>query len=237
MSVTTARDLIEKSLKEILVLGIQDTITADELNDGLDALNLMLDTWWSERLACFALRRETFALVQGQQTYTIGPGGNFNTTWPMRIAYATASLQNVDYPLEIVDAGVWESIPYKLSQGIPMCLFYDRQWPLGNINLFPIPPQSGLSLRIDSYERLQSFATLTTNIDLPPGYARAIITNLAVEQCSQYNKKPADDLVKRAAESKAWVKRLNRTDAVSAFDPMILGNRAGYNVWGDTYLL
>jgi len=237
MAVTTARDLIEKSLKEILVLGIQDTITAEELNDGLDALNLMLDTWWTERLACFTLRRETFNLVSGQQTYTIGPGGNFNTTWPVRIAYATVSYLNVNYPLEIIDAGIWDAITYKQNSGIPMSMFYDRQYPLGNINVYPIPPSTGFTILLDSYERLQSFATLTDNINLPPGYARALIKNLAVEQAPQYNKKVSPELRAQALESKGWVKRINRTDVVSSFDPTILRNVAGYNVWGDTSLL
>jgi hypothetical protein len=236
MAVTTAADLIEASLREILVLGIQDTITSDELGDGLDALNLMLETWWTERLACFALKQESFALTSGVGSYTIGPTGVFITTRPVKLAGGFIRFNAVDYPLQMVDQLTYNRIPYKTNGGTPYILFYDAQYPDGTLYLYFVPGATGMSLFIDSYLQIQSFADLSTQISLPPGYKRAIIKNLAVEQASQYNKKPAEDLVRIAKEAKAWVKRVNNPLTLSSFDPMILGRSAGYNPWGDTWL-
>lgn len=236
MSVTTAADMIEDSLKEILVLGIQDTITPDELNDGLDALNLMLETWWTERLACFALKQENFTLTSGVPSYTIGPTGVFVTTRPEKIIGAFVRFQNVDYSLQIIDQLLYNRIPFKSNGGIPYALFYDTQYPDGTIYLYLVPGTAGMSLYINSQLQIQSFTGLTTPISLPPGYKRAIIKNLAVEQCSQYNKKPSEDLLRLAKESKAWLKRINNTDITARFDGILIGRNAGYNVWGDIWL-
>lgn len=232
MAVTTARDLIEKSLKEILVLGVQDTLTALELQDGLDALNLMLDSWWLEKLAVFALRRESFALTNNVATYTIGTGGAFNTTRPVRLFNAFVRYNNVDFPLVLIDNVTYDSIPYKANGGLPQVLFYDPQYPLASINLYPVPSPAGMTLFIDSYLQIRSFTSLTDAIDLPPGYARAIIKNLAVEQAPQYNKTVTKDLAAQAAVSKGAIKRNNQVQIVSTFDPAILGNYQGSSLYG-----
>lgn len=233
MSVTTAADIITKSLKEILVLGVQDTITSDELQDGLDALNLMLETWWTERLMCFALRQESFPLVSGTASYTIGPTGVFATTRPMKIEGGFVRYQGVDYPVKMIDQLTYNRIPVKTNGGIPYVMFYDSQYPDGTLYLYLVPGTTSMTLFIDSYLQLQSFPDLATPINLPPGYMRAIQKNLAVEQCSSYNKKPSKDLMDLATQSKAWVKRINNTERISQFDSPLLGRNPWYNPWGD----
>lgn len=235
MSVTTAGDIINKALTEILVLGIQDTITALELGDGLDQLNLMLESWSLERLACYALQQNAFALTSGTASYTIGTGGAINVTRPITLYNTFITFQGVTYPMQEVDSVTWDNIPYKATGGIPRALWYDSQFPLGVINIYPVPSTAGMTLNLDSQLLLQQFTDVTTLISLPPGYKRALIKNLAVEMCSSYSRTPAPDLVKLAREAKGNLKRINHQQVLSTFDPAILANRAGYNVWGDSY--
>ena len=135
MAVTTAGDLVRGALNDILVLGTQDTLASQDMDDGIDTLNLMLDSWWNSSLAVYAFKQENFPLSAGVGAYTIGTGGTFNTDRPTRIVNAFARYQSVDYPVKPIDRLQYDPIPYKTTQGIPMVLFYDSAYPLGTINL------------------------------------------------------------------------------------------------------
>lgn len=235
MSVTTAGDIIRKSLQEILVLGVQDSITSSELDDGLDMLNLMLESWSLEKLSCYALQQNAHPLTVGVQTYTIGTGGAINVPRPLTLYNTFITFQGVTYPMQEVDSVTWDNIPFKGTGGIPRVVWYDTQFPLGVINIYPQPSTTGMTLNLDSQLLLQQFPDVTTLISLPPGYKRALIKNLAVEQCSIYSRQPTEDLLKVARESKGNLKRINHQQVLSTYDPAILSNRAGYNVWGDSY--
>lgn len=236
MAITTAGDLIRKALGKILVLGKQDTLASADLDDGLDALNAMLNSWWTgESLAVFAIEQETFTTTAGVASYTIGPGATWNTTRPIRVLPSVANYQSVDYPVQVIDRLQYDPIPYKQPQGIPMVLFYDREYPIGTIYLYPVPSPSGITIRLDTYQQLQSFASIATPINLPPGYIRAIINNLAIELAPDYNKDVPQSLAKVAAESKGNLKRNNRQDVLAKFDGALLYGSLAYNVYSDTY--
>ena len=235
MAITTAGDIVRGALSKILVNNVQDTISAADMVLGLDALNVMLDSWWTEKLACYAVKQENFPLTPGVGSYTIGATGDWVTTRPLKIINAFARFDGVDFPVPPIDRVQYDRIPYKSTQGIPMALFYDAAYPLGTINLYPVPQQTAGTLFFDSYLQIQSFADATTAIDLPPGYARALIFNLAVEICDDYAVTPSASMVAVARESKANLKRLNQQDIIAQYDYALLYNSTAYNVISDTY--
>lgn len=235
MAISTAGDIVRAALGKILSLGKQDTLAASEADDGLDALNAMLDSWWAgESLAVYAIRQESFPMTAAVGTYDIGPAATWNTTRPTRIVNAVATFQGVDYPVTPIDRLQFDAIPYKATQGVPLVLFYDRAYPAGAITLYPIP-NLAMTLKVDTYQQIQSFANLTDPIDLPPGYARALINNLAIELAADYGMDPAATVVKIAAESKGNLKRLNRQDVVAKYDAALVYGSGVYNVFSDTY--
>ena len=56
--------------------------------DAFAILNAMLDSWNTERLTVFSIKQHDQNLVPLQQTYTIGPGGDWNAPRPSRIERA-----------------------------------------------------------------------------------------------------------------------------------------------------
>jgi hypothetical protein len=77
----------------------------------------------------FRINVEQFALVANQQTYTMGTGGNFNTTRPVKLVPGCKyTLSNgVDRQLTVLtDRKSWDEIPYKALQAPPQALFYDE---------------------------------------------------------------------------------------------------------------
>lgn len=233
MALSTAGDLIRAALGKLLVLGTQDTLADADMQTGLDGLNAMLDSWWLQSLAVYTIEQQNFPLTANVGAYTIGPGGTWNTTRPPRIVNAFARFQGVDYPVNPIDRLQYDPIPYKTTGGIPMVLFYDREFPLGTVNLYPVP-NLAMDLYIDSYQQVRSFANVADPINLPPGYARAIIFNLAVELAADYGKAVPPDVAMIAKESLGVLKRANAQDRTLKYDYALLNNLA-YNVYSDTY--
>jgi hypothetical protein len=112
---TTASDIVSRSLRLIGVLGQgRRTLTANELADGIDALNSMLESFSLERLMVYQILEENFSLVIGTGSYTIGTGGTFNTTRPVKIENAfLRDSSNNDYSLALIDNAQYDSIPLK----------------------------------------------------------------------------------------------------------------------------
>jgi hypothetical protein len=236
MAITTAGDLIRKALGKLLVIGTQDTLTSGELADGLDALNLMLDSWRLERLLLWAMKTDTHVLTGGQSAYTIGPGGDINTIRPTQIQNAFVRSANVDYPIDPIGQVQYDALAYKLTQGIPRKMFYNPGYPLGTINLYPVPLSSAYTLHVNSYGELESFGNIADVYSLAPGYARAVIFNLALELAPDFNKAAPPEVVRMAAQSKRYIKRVNSPDVRMSADAAILRDGGIYDITSDQFI-
>lgn len=182
---TTARTIIKRALQKNGVLTKGESPSADEASDGLSALNDLIGSWSNDSLLIYARLSESFPLVSGQASYTIGSGGNFNTTRPLQILTAFTRIGSIDYHMDIVNGIEYDKITQKnISSSIPDVLFYDGNNPLGTITIYPVPTTGDLYIR--SEKQLSEFTTLDTDIDFPPGWERALIFNLAIELASEY---------------------------------------------------
>lgn len=225
----TALDLIQASMRMIGVLASGESLSANEATDALSSLNRMLATWSNENLLIYSKTLETFTLVSNQQSYTMGSGGNFNTTRPQLIENAslrtTSSSTALDLPIEIIDKDQWASISVKsIASSIPTKLFVQSTYPLATLWLWPIPSDAN-TLVLWSWKTLSSIATTAATVDLPPGYEDAIIWNLAVRLGPEYGR-PADPMVvAEAAESKAAIKRMNHKPQLLTIDSALLSHR------------
>lgn len=205
----TPSTMIVSALIKIGEKAVGGTLTTAEQTEYLQRLNQMLELWANDGLICFASQTDSKALTTGLGAYTIGTGGDINVTWPTKIQSAyTVDSSNVSRTISIVGNDEWEAITLKqLGNIFPTDLWYDNSYPLGTINLWP-KPVAGLTLYITSYQRLQSFALISTTVSLPPGYEKAIIDNLACD-LALGQVEPSPSLVKSAAQGLAMLKRNN----------------------------
>lgn len=224
---TTPENIIRRSMRLIQAIGTGETATADEITDGLDALNAMLDSWWNERIAVFAIEERSFALTPGTQNYPIGPAAAapFDVQRPLKIESAYVRLQSVDYPMLVVDYGRWAGISYKPLQGIPEWLYYEPTTPEGEIFLWPIPSQA-MELFIGTRRQIQSFTTSNDTINMPPGYVDALCYNLAVKIAPEYEREVPPVVAAEAIKTLANIKRLNATPpGIMRSDTVFLDSR------------
>src|SRR4051812_35692083 len=82
---TTAQDVIEGALMLSRAVGVDETLTARELDDGLRIFNDLLENWSTQKLAVYGQQNQTFNTIANQASYSIGPAGTWNTVRPVRI--------------------------------------------------------------------------------------------------------------------------------------------------------
>ncbi len=238
---TTASQIITRAGRALGYLGRTEVLSAGDANDGLIAMNAMLDSWSNESLMSFFTLERSFALVVGQTAYTIGAGGNINATRPFNIIRAfIRDVNNLDYPIQVVPMDRWNDIGQKtITSQIPNTLFYDPQYPLGVINIFP-SPLLNYTVFFDSTSDQLDLAALTTSISLPVGYERAYVLNLALELMNVGFPMMLDDkafamLVKNASEAKGNIKRANIKEVISEYDSAVVSrSQATYNIYSDS---
>lgn len=223
----TALSMIKKSMRLIGAIGSNETPTATEADDALNALNVMLDAWSIERLLVYQITQETFTWASGNASRTIGSSGDFNTTRPTKIENGFTRISDIDYHYRVVDKETYDAIKDKTTKSsYPEIVYYSQASPLGTIYGWPVP-SAAISFYLNSWKQLQQFSALTTTVALPAGYQRAIEYNLAIELHGEYPELPLPaSVVKIAGESKAVLKSLNRPSMIAQVDIGLSGRRS-----------
>ena len=208
----TAQELILEAHK---LLGNKDSgeaLTAVEKDDGLVALNDMLDGFSTEGLMIYQVIQETYTWPAATTTRTIGSGADFNTNRPEKIEEGTffRDSSNIDYPPKIAhNRSTYDAIVDKtVTSTYPELIFYDPSITWGTIYVYPVPA-AALTLHLNAWRQLQVFDTLTEALSLPRGYARMIKYNLAVELESIVGLPLAPKAHRIAQQSKTSIKRIN----------------------------
>lgn len=238
----TARQFIQGALEALQVYEPGETVLPADLARGFTVLNQMLDSFSNESLSCFARLEQSAPLVAGTSSYSIGPGGDFDMPRPIRIMAGPGAAYLVDsnsnrYGVNVVEQDQWNRIPNVAvpTSNIPDTLFYDPQMPRGTIKVYPVPNLSGVTLYWDSWLTLGSFPSVSTQLQLPPGYELFIETNLALQLERYYpSAKVSPGLVKAAKDSMATIKRSNNRERLMSFDRGLAGRGGVYNPYSDS---
>lgn len=230
---TTANQIITRSMQALGILGRTEVPSAGEANDALVAFNAMLDSWSNgEDLMSYVVLERSATLSVGSASYTIGSGGVINSTRPNDISQAyVRDTGGNNFLMEIVTRDKWNQIGNRsssITSQIPDTLFYDPQFPLGVINIFPTPLLA-YTLFFDSTQDLVDFASLSSTLSMPAGYERAYVLNLALELESagfpcMLDEKSYMRLVNNASDAKANVKRTNTKEVVADFDDALVSS-------------
>jgi hypothetical protein len=241
---TTANDLIQDAMEQGQWYAPGETMSSADAQRGLTTLNAMLDEWSNESLACYCNLEQSVTLIPGQAAYTVGPGGDVNGQRPLNVLIGPGAARITDtngnqYDVEVITQDRWNIIgaPYSTSD-YPDTLFYDAQFPLGIINVFPTPSMA-YTLTWDSRLQLSDLSNLTSPFSLPPGYYKAITSCLALDLFPYFAAKgeqPSQLLIAKAFNAKGAVKRTNMREVVAYMDSAIVSRAQGtYNISSDSY--
>lgn len=175
----------------------------------------MLASWSAEGILIYATTQENFTLTSAQ-SYTIGTGGTFNTSVPIKVMSTFTRVSNIDYPCEIVTVEEYNSITDKSGTGTyPEVIAYRKSGTLGRIYTYPV---STGTLYLESQKLLQNFATTSTTFTMPEESALAVKTNLAMILAVEFQKPIDPNLAEQASRLKATLKSLYITVPNSSFE-------------------
>jgi len=233
----TAGDIITLALKQAGIIGVGQTAQAEDSTDCLTILNMMLSQWQKKRWLVYHLVDVSLNCT-GAQSYTVGPGGDFDVARPDRLeaAFFRQIVQSqpaqIDYPLELLQSREdYNNIALKQLTSFPSYIFYDSAYPLGVVYPWPIPSNL-YSLHLTIKETLQSFTNLTDTINLPPEYQAAILYNLSARIRPMYQLQP-DPTITAMAEDALNVIRNANAQVPRLTMPLDLVRPGIYNPYSD----
>lgn len=232
---SSVANLIKGAFRVLGVVAAEETPSAAEESDGFTALNDMLDAWANERLTLFATLRSAYTLTPSLNPHTIGSGGTFNVTRPLRVDRASivlASSPNAELPLNMLSDGEWQLAQGKTTTGTPVNLWLETSYPLAKLWLNPVPVSAD-TLVLYTWQQLGRFVSVSADVDLPPGYARALRFNLAKELAPEYGLALSAEAADIANESKAMLKRLNSRPSFLRSDAAVLRGGSFNIIAGD----
>lgn len=211
--------------------------TNAEIQLGIRALNVLMDSWSNDRLMIFKLQPYYFLTVAGQQDYTLGPNGDWQMERPMRIEQAYTDLttdqgnglQTTSLPISIANDAQWASIVTKrIETQIPTILYDNGNYPERTISLYPIPTGE-LTIALWLWQPLLTFDSIDEVVSLPKGYVRCIRFNLATELAPDYGREASAIVKNTAASTKMNLATINSVPQIMSMDPSLSQRSPTYN--------
>lgn len=218
--------------------GPGDELTPADMTFALRSANAMINRWTTLPLTWPVVDRESFTITANVSTYTIGPGGDLDTTRPLYLTGAAlllnASSPPVEIPTALLTDDAYEALQIKTLTNIQWTnVYYNPTYSdeLGTIFLWPTPTTATNSLILYRGHQFEGFTMLTASHDLPPGYQDAITYQLALRLAVVYGRTIPDDLRQQAMSYLGDIKRANAKIADLRVDGAITANvRGGYNI-------
>lgn len=246
----TTLQIIERALRDLGIGAAGEPLESEDIMTGLYCFNDLIDTLKSYNLTIWRTARELFNMVGGQASYTIGPGGDWDTQRPTNSDLFKAGFVNtyvnptqpLETPVHIYSDEEWRSISLKtMTNTMAWGIWLDSDMNAGstpglaNIFVYPILDVTGqmaLYLRKALEEVAEDETGLSEQILVPPGYRRMLSTNLALECADEFGVTPSANLVQRAQRSMDFVTRSNAKKSTLKIPPgvNVSSNRRNYNI-------
>ena len=238
MATYSANDQINRALRLLGVLAEGETPSAAVSQDALMALNQMIDSWNTERLAVFSTQDQVFLWPTSTIKRTLGPTGDFVGNRPVLIDDATYFRDpstNVSFGIKLINQQQYDGIAVKtVTSTYPQVLWVNMTYPDIEMYIYPMPTRL-LEWHFISVEELTQPANLSTQILFPPGYLRAFTYNLACEIAPEFGVEPSPQVQRIAMYSKRNLKRINNPDDIMSLPYSLIATRQRFNIYAGNY--
>jgi hypothetical protein len=238
MATYSANDQINRALRLLGVLAEGETPSAAVSQDALMALNQMIDSWNTERLAVFSTQDQVYLWPTSTVKRTLGPTGDFVGNRPILLDDATYFRDpstNVSFGIKIINQQQYDGIAVKtVTSTYPQVIWVNMTYPDIEMYIYPVPTRL-LEWHFVSVEELNKPADLSTQILFPPGYLRAFTYNLACEIAPEFGVEPSPQVQRIAMYSKRDLKRINNPDDIMSMPYSLIATRQRFNIYAGNY--
>lgn len=242
---TTARSICFDAFIIVGVVGMGRTMEPEEAQQGLTCLNQILGQWSLMPLTIPVTAREVFPLEADRggpdDPYTIGPGGDFDTSRPTTISSVglldTSSAETFEIPRALYTNDAYASIVQKqLTSNYFTGVYFQPTYAdgLATINLWPVPASDNTSLVLYRPMQLREFTGLNDQYDFPPGAVPALTYELAKWLAPRFGQRLSPDVVALAAKSLAVYQRGNTVMTDLGLDAALTSQAGVYNILTDS---
>lgn len=229
MALSTAQDLVDSALRLLGVIDQEGTPTTAQRNQGLDALNAMIDSLAVDNLANYVYNDEAITLAAAATTWGTSGPGTINTTRPIRLLAARRVEGSYEYPIRILSMQEYRDRVDKGVTGTISAVAYNPGMSDGT--LYAI---NGVGdVKITSVKPWTQYAALNTALALPPGYVRSLRHALAVELSPEYIVEPPQVSLGIADKMRTDLGRVN-AQVQKIINPFCAG--AHYEITSDEML-
>ncbi len=200
----TALELIEAALRKCEIKNRGYDLTGDEIQDALQALNVMLSNWSANHIIIPYYTKLNFTLTINTASYTIGASGaeDWTTTAVPTViddAYILDS-NNVRYELEPIHRWEWRDEPVETTDARPTHYYYERTDPNGTIR-FNSKPQLAEAFHFFAKIPFTRFSSVSTEDSFPQEYEAPVIYNLAVHLAPEFGNTVSDEVAALAGST------------------------------------
>lgn len=176
----TASDLISDAYMLTGITPEEEPLTSAQLATGLRFINAMFKTW-QKRGVAWKRAEGSITAVAGQQSYTLGPAGDF-TTRPVRLTRVWfRSSASVDMPMREMSSEEYDNLAYKSTAGTPMNYYYSPLLTQAKLYVWPVLA-SGVTgtIRFTYAGGLDDFDAASNDPAIPQDYMEAVKYALAL---------------------------------------------------------
>ena len=228
----TVSQLLKASYRQLVG---EDDPTNELLSHGLEVLNALLNEWSTHRWGTYKVTNEALTLSTSTGTYTIGSGGDLDTARPIRVLDGTfVRVSSTDYRVRVIPRNEYNGIAFKTLTGIPYNLYYEPEYPLGKLRIYP-EPSSGYVLYLDSTKALAAYSTFAASLNLPPEYETALRFNVAIDWAPELSIQPSAVVAARASGSLKNLKRLHAQPLSNVNSQLFSSPLRDYDINGDVH--
>ena len=261
----TTRELLSGAHRLLGLVNSGNVLPEAVYQDNLVALNQMIDSWNTERLAVFCTQDQTYLWDAGFRIRTLGPTGDFvyllatqsndpvitqssqyiavsgdpaGSARPILLddsTYFRDPTTNVSYGIKFINQLQYNNIAVKTVQSTYPQVMFVNM-TFPDITLSVYPvPNRQLEFHFISVQPLANPATLETELAFPPGYLRAFRYNLALELAPEFNVEPPTEVRRVAMYSKRNLKRINNPHDLMAMPYSLMARRNRYNIYAGNF--
>lgn len=175
-----ARQIITSAFLNAKIYSPGETISAEDMDQGVESLNLLLKTW-SARQHLWITTEGSLNLVAGQAAYSI-PAARRMSSLRRRIAA-------IDTPMNELSRQEYYDLPNKSGAGLPVSWYFDPQASSRTLYLWLVPTAAiaaTTTVQYTYFRVIEDIDALENDADLPQEWLEALIYTLADRLANSY---------------------------------------------------
>jgi hypothetical protein len=153
--------------------------TGYDLKTARRSLNLLFADWANRGVNMWTIEQGSIPLVQGTATYNL-PADTVDLLEHVVRTGAGSSATQADLTITRISVSTYATIPNKLSQSRPIQIYINRQAPVPNVTVWPIPDGAQTyTLVYWRLRRIQDAGSGVNTMDVPFRFIPCMVAGLA----------------------------------------------------------